>query len=302
MKRYMGKIVGLAVLALLAMACAAESAVDSQTSPETEANNTSGASGAESEAPLAIVVNSAGTLVPGEVRLLVALLDPEGLPVAAPDVAAVVELLDPQTGESVSLVDADFVWMIPDVRGIYVAHVDIDRVGVWGVVVRADGHVPSQVAGVQISDTALIPVVGDAAPRSVTPTGAQFDLAEISTAPDPIAAFYESSLHEVLGGGDPVVVVFATPALCTSATCGPMLEVVEEVFAEVEDVEFVHVEVYTNLQDLSSGELELAPAILEWGLPSEPWVFVVDGAGTVTAAFEGALADSELTASIEAAR
>ena len=81
-----------------------------------------------------------------------------------------------------------------------------------------------------------------------------------------------------------------------------MLEVVEEVFAEVEDVEFVHVEVYTNLQDLSSGELELAPAILEWGLPSEPWVFVVDGAGTVTAAFEGALADSELTASIEAAR
>jgi hypothetical protein len=41
------------------------------------------------------------------------------------------------------------------------------------------------------------------------------------------------------------------------------------------------------------------PAITEWGLPSEPWVFVVDGTGVVTSNFEGAASEQELRSAIE---
>jgi hypothetical protein len=54
------------------------------------------------------------------------------------------------------------------------------------------------------------------------------------------------------------------------------------------------------LQVESTADLVRVPAVTEWGLPSEPWVFVVDGSGTVTAAFEGAVTDAELTAALDA--
>jgi hypothetical protein len=256
---------------------------------------------ASSNAPVAIVVNSPGTLVPGDARLLIALLDQDGSPIAAPDLAAQVQLLSPETGEVVRTVSAGFVWTVPDARGLYVAQMNLPNPGVWGVVVVADGFEPSEAAGVQIVDEAVIPVPGVGAPRSVTPTGAEFDLADISSDPTPNSRFYEASLDDVIGSGTPVVVVFATPALCTSAACGPMLDVVDEVAADFENVEFVHVEVYTNLDAQAGEELELAPAIVEWGLPSEPWVFVVNGAGAVSSAFEGAIGAEELTAAIKAA-
>lgn len=39
----------------------------------------------------------------------------------------------------------------------------------------------------------------------------------------------------------------------------------------------------------------LAPSILEWRLPTEPWVIVVDGAGIV-ARFQGVVAPAEIEA------
>jgi hypothetical protein len=43
----------------------------------------------------------------------------------------------------------------------------------------------------------------------------------------------------------------------------------------------------------------LVPAVTEWGLPTEPWLYVTDTTGTVTAAFEGAVSDDELRAALE---
>lgn len=278
----------LIVLVLLGVACADQAAQDAhRVSP------------ASSDRPLAIIANSPGTLVPGEVRLLVALLDRGGSPIAAPDLEAQVQLLDPETGEAVSTVAAGFVWTVPGARGLYVAQINVPKPGVWGVVVVATGLEPSDPASVQIVDEAVIPVTGVGAPRSATPTSAGFDLADISSDPTPNPRFYEASLDHVIGSGTPVVVVFATPALCTSAACGPMLDVADGVAADFENVAFIHVEVYTNLDAQDGEALELAPAIAEWGLPSEPWVFVVTGAGIVSSAFEGAIDADELRAAIE---
>ena len=41
------------------------------------------------------------------------------------------------------------------------------------------------------------------------------------------------------------------------------------------------------------------PATNEWGLPTEPYVFVVDAAGNIFAKFEGIAAADELEAALE---
>jgi hypothetical protein len=41
------------------------------------------------------------------------------------------------------------------------------------------------------------------------------------------------------------------------------------------------------------------PATVEWGLPTEPYIFVVDSAGRVTAKFEGVASDDELRAAAD---
>lgn len=254
--------------------------------------------GAES-APIMVVANAPGTLVPGEIRLLIGVLDSEGVPSSDENLSATLELYDPQTGELATSTPAEFLWTIPDVRGLYVARVEVDRPGVWGVALAVEGMRTPDPVGVDVVGTAILPVVGDTAPASVTPTAAEFDLKEISSDPTPNPRFYERSLSEALGDGSVVVAVFSTPAFCTTAACGPTLDVVDEVAGRFDDVDFVHIEVYTNLDAASFDELELAPAVSEWGLPSEPWVFVIDGDGVVSAAFEGALGTQELAEAIE---
>jgi hypothetical protein len=44
----------------------------------------------------------------------------------------------------------------------------------------------------------------------------------------------------------------------------------------------------------------MVPSVAEWGLPAEPWVFVMDSTGVVTGSFEGAATDDELKAAVEA--
>ena len=111
---------------------------------------------------------------------------------------------------------------------------------------------------------------------------------------------YEVSVADAVAGGTPTVIAFATPAFCTSEACGPMLDQVKALQTGYPDVEFIHVEVYDDLQVNDFDDLTTVPAVEEWGLPSEPWIFVVDGEGNVSAAFEGAVSDEELTTAIDA--
>ena len=68
-----------------------------------------------------------------------------------------------------------------------------------------------------------------------------------------------------------------------------------ELSAGFPSLEYVHVEVYENIHVSSFDELVLVPSVVDWGLPSEPWVFVTDAAGVVRATFEGAASDDELS-------
>jgi hypothetical protein len=135
--------------------------------------------------------------------------------------------------------------------------------------------------------------LGTTPPASDTPTGADVgDLSEISTDHHPDPAFYRLSIADALKAGDPFVVAFATPKFCQSAVCGPTLDIVKSVAKDFPKVNFLHVEVYENLDDPSN--LQPVDAVQEWGLPSEPWVFVVGSDGKVDAKYEGIVGRAEL--------
>jgi hypothetical protein len=157
--------------------------------------------------------------------------------------------------------------------------------------------------------TTTVPAIGDPAPRSETPTADDAaGIAAISTDATPDPDFYRSSIADAVTSGQPSLIVFATPAFCQTAVCGPALDMVQTVAADYRDrVTFVHVEPYLLKQtenglqpDLKGGRLQPVLALKEWGLLTEPYIFVVDAQGNVSAGFEGMAGADELRAALDA--
>ena len=130
-----------------------------------------------------------------------------------------------------------------------------------------------------------IPAVGEQAPRVETDTvaSARGDLESIDTRVPPTRELHEKSLADVLGK-EPVALLFATPQLCASRVCGPVVDEALQLQARYGDrMTFIHQEVYVD-NDPSKGVREPMRA---FGLPTEPWLFVIGRDGKVTARLEG---------------
>ena len=188
--------------------------------------------------------------------------------------------------------------------GVYVAHPTFDEAGSWGVEVTATikGKKFDPVgAAFTVLQEGKSVAVGAQAPRSESPTIYDVaDITDIDTSNKPIPEMHAMTIAEAVTSGKPSVIVFATPAFCLSRVCGPTKEIVDDLFQQYKDqANFVHVEPY-DLEKARSGEgLFPVKAAEEWGLQSEPWVFVVDAKGVVTAKFEGVVSLDELRAALE---
>ncbi len=267
-----------------------------------------------------VLVNSGGSLTCGDNRLLLTLVDAQNQQVAAPDRTASIAIYDlgRDSTTPTQRADATFVWGIQDVRGYYTANVEFPEAGDWGaeVTTTVGAGAPETIRmRFQVATSTPVVRVGDAAPASDTPTAADVggDLAMLSSDQDPDPAFYTTSVKEALAAGDPFVLVFATPKFCVSAQCGPTLDRVKPLAARFPTVTFINVEPYVleykdgSLQpvlDTSVDPPQLTPtqATTDWGLLSEPWVFVVDRDGIVSASFEGVVGTDELAAAIDAVK
>jgi hypothetical protein len=248
----------------------------------------------EAEANLTIVASSATTIGIGiEQRILLGLIDPatnESL--GSTDRPTEAEFISPENDSS--RVSAEFMWTVQGARGLYLALFTFDRPGMWSVRLRPDGLPPTPPALFEVIADISIPEVGDKAPASITRTAADHTLGEISTDPNPDPAFYETSLDAAITSGRPTVVVFATPGFCQSATCGPMLDIAKQVRPAHLGANFVHVEIFENLDAPSFDQLRPVAAVTEWGFISEPWVYVIDPSGVVRARFEGVYTAEQL--------
>lgn len=252
-------------------------------------------------------------LTVGPNRMLVNLIDSANEPIAASDLAVRLQLYDlaADPGTPKTQADAIYTPILEGRPGLYRAQVTFERAGDWGLEAVATDASGAQRTGrmvFSVRETGTTPSIGGRAIASETPIGStEAEVAAISTDDDPDLDFYRQSVAETLEAGQPFVLVFATPAFCRTATCAPALDVVKSVAAFHKDrVGFIHVEPYElelvngTLQPvLSDQNLPIAvEAANEWGLPTEPYIFVVDGAGNVTAKFEGVAGAGELETAV----
>ena len=231
----------------------------------------------------------------GSNRLLFVVIDREGMPVkgASPNVG--VYFLTPKgdTRELRQTVNAKFVAWSTAAGGVFSTEIDLIEGGLYQLDINLTSSNGVEIfaqTNILVQDDPQTPAVGTAAPASVTyKAGDKEDLSQITSALIPDPDLYQLSINEALQQGKPLVVVFATPAFCVSATCGPQLEEL----AKVKDVigtraNFIHVDVFEDPHLIEGGRPtgDLVPAVLEWGLPTEPWTFIVDKNGLISAKFE----------------
>ena len=143
-----------------------------------------------------------------------------------------------------------------------------------------------------------VPDVGEKAPVIDTPTVASVggDVKKIDTRLPP-SSLHAENFRDVVGK-KPVVLLFATPALCQTRVCGPVVDVAEQVKAERgKDAEFIQMEIFRD-NDVKKG---YRPQVRAYNLPTEPWVFAIDKDGKVAARIEGPYSAAELERAVDAA-
>lgn len=255
-------------------------------------------------------------LAVGHNRVLVNLIDNANNQLASPERAVELRFYDLAADPATPAISvaADYMPTTEELPGLYrAAPVNFPCWGEWGLealTAEPDGSQRNGRMIFSVRPTSSTPAIGAAAPASDTPTAqAAADIAQISTDTTPDPAFYSTSVAQALAGGRPFLVIFSTPAFCATRTCGPALDIVKQAAADYGDeVAFIHVEPYRL--DIVDGRAQLlldennrpvvVDAVLEWGLPSEPYIFVVDGDGRVSAKFEGVAAEDEIEAALRA--
>jgi hypothetical protein len=111
----------------------------------------------------------------------------------------------------------------------------------------------------------------------------------------PMCPFHTVSLDVAMKMNKPLALSFATPALCTSATCGPVLDTLVKLQPEFGDkIVFVHSEIFIQL----SRSAPNTPAVLAYHLQSEPVLFLADAKGTVVQRIDGLYGQAETRAAL----
>jgi hypothetical protein len=141
-----------------------------------------------------------------------------------------------------------------------------------------------------------IPEVGTRAPKVHTDTlaSAKGDVSKIDTRIPP------DDMHKVdfaaVVGKKPVALLFATPQLCQSRVCGPVTDIAVQMEAKYGSrMDFIHQEVYVD----NNAQKGLRPPLQQFHLQSEPWLFVVNKQGIITARLEGSIGVREFEAAVK---
>jgi hypothetical protein len=233
-------------------------------------------------------------LAVGANRFLYAVLDERNRPIL--DAKVHLKFFDLTVGEAppVSETEALFRGQGLGDKGVYVARVSFPKPGAWGVeahVDRPDGTKKALRTRFEVAAASKTPAIGAAAPASKQPLLKDVSDPKIACTATVPCAFHDVTVSDALAMKKPALVLFATPAFCSSAVCGPDLETVQALEPEFRGgVTFMHLEIYADPPTLDKPHKHVE----EWGLPSEPWLFVLDRDGRVLDKLEGGITAAEL--------
>ena len=254
---------------------------------------------------------ASSVLTVGENRFVFGVINPDGKPVYGPAAVYVAPTpADPAIGPFLAPADV----LLTEARyrskqaavetdpfaAVYAANPKFSKPGQWAVLVATrgpNGRLVGAPTRVDVVSRAAdkIPDVGERAPKVATDTleTAKGDVSKIDTRDPP--SDMHADLTKVIGK-QPVALLFATPQLCQSRVCGPVADIALQMQARYgKRMTFIHQEVYVD-NDAGKG---LRPSLQAFNLRSEPWLFVLDRRGRVTARLEGSFGVAAFEAAIK---
>jgi hypothetical protein len=273
----------------------------------------------------------------GEQRFQVGLIDTgedgqEQTPVAGAQLHFKLYLIDQSTGSATEKFETDAIPVVvtksyththedgtvetheAGESGVYISYITFDEAGLWGVQVTgtlADG---TNIVGEGEQASALsFPVneksrglaVGDPAPATKQTLASDVaDIRSIDTSQNPIPEQHNMTVADAITSGKPTVIAFATPAFCITQLCGPMKEIFDDLYQQYQgQANFLHIEPY-QVDKIRDGTCTnyancLDPAMNDFRLESEPWVFIIDAQGKVAAKYDGIASLEEMSAGLE---
>jgi hypothetical protein len=197
-------------------------------------------------------------------------------------------------------------------RGVYEASdVVFDTPGVWVADVTADvrglGPQTAQ-ASFAVQEHPSLPAPGDRAQptENLTVHSKGVPLAAIDSRAAGTGTIADPDLHRwtiarAIAEGRPALVVFATPAFCTSKFCGPVTDMVEDLSRRYDDrAVFIHVEIWKDFENQV-----LNRAALDWlqmpnGDLTEPWLFLIGADGRIVDRWSSMWSEREVEIDLEA--
>ena len=191
-------------------------------------------------------------------------------------------------------------------RGLYTTRLTFETPGRWSMEISIpDADRPGLRAKLffEVKEAPSAIAVGSPAVPSQSKTLNDVDrLNELTTGSLYDPDLYQVSIAAAVKNGLPTVVVMASPAFCTNAVCGPQVEVLRDLKTRYKgQANFIHVDIYDNPEEIQ-GDLtkaRVSPAVVEWGLTSTEWSFVIDGDGIVSARFESFATEEELEQALQ---
>jgi hypothetical protein len=190
-------------------------------------------------------------------------------------------------------------------KSVYVTDIHFPKPGLYRVMgmARLDDRLvaaTSALPSLFVAKHDAVPKVGAKPPPIDTPTtksvGGDVSKIDTRTPPDDM---HNVDFKDVLGK-KPIVLVFATPLLCQSRVCGPVVDIamqIEHTMPQAKQFAFIHQEIYKN-NKVADG---YNPQVAAFRLPTEPWVFVIDKQGKIAARLEGAFSAGELENALKTA-
>ena len=180
----------------------------------------------------------------------------------------------------------------------YVSDIPFDKPGPWefAALIKSGGSFQYSLlpSPNPVGDYPM-PQVGQKTPVIHTLTAGEVsNISQIDTRVPPDDMHSDDFANVV--GKKPVVLLFATPALCQSRVCGPVTDIAEQVKQQYGDkVAFIHQEIYNNNR-INDGP---RPQMTAFHQNTEPWAYVIDRTGKVSTVLQGPFSVQELQSAVQ---
>ena len=230
----------------------------------------------------------------GENRFVFAIIDNDQNPISIPNIK--INLTN--SNQTTTAYNARFEKWPSGKTGVYVSHPYFDISGTWNIKTTISPNNITLNTNFIVATESKTPTIGEPAPKSTNKTRFSHpNLSEITSDIEPNLDLYTFTIKESVENSNPILLTFSTPGFCQTATCGPQVKIISDLSAKYKnDLNFIHVEIYDNPHELALhfAKRRIAPTVNEWGIFTEPFTFLIDKNGIVSAKYEGFATYSEI--------